>query len=52
MAPRLTAARRKTLQVVDWALAKELIRVILSEDGEELVAIPADFNFSKPEVQA
>ena len=52
IAPRLTAARRKTLQVVGWELAKELIQVILSEDGEELIAIPADFSFSEPEVQA
>ena len=52
MAPRLTEACRLTLQVMDWKLAKELIRFILSEDGGEQIALPADFSCNEPEVQA
>lgn len=52
MAPRLTEACRLTLQVMEWKLAKELIRFILSEDGGEQIALPADFSCNEPEVQA
>jgi hypothetical protein len=52
MAPRLTEGCRLTLQVMDWKLAKELIRVILSDGGAEQIALPADFSFNEPEVQA
>ena len=51
-APRLTKGCRLTLQGMDWKLVKELIRVILSEDGGEQIALPADFSCNEPEVQA